>query len=101
VADFDRTDEYAPDSELDSDNSSSVVATLHDGTTCEIWLYDWVDCQENIIPEDPYWGYAYQVEQIADGNIFIKCYNQVDDVYELAQLSPSVITNVFRHVVKS
>lgn len=101
MADFDRTDEYAPDSELDSDNSSSVVAVLNDGKSCEIWLYDWIDTVENILPEDPYWGYAYQVEQIVDGNIFIKSYNQVDDVYELVQLSPSVITNVFRHVSKT
>lgn len=101
MSDFDRTDEYAPDSELDSDNSSSVVAVLNDGKSCEIWLYDWIDTVENILPEDPYWGYAYQVEQIVDGNIFIKSYNPVDDIYELVQLSPSVITNVFRHVSKT
>lgn len=101
MADFDRTDEYAPDSELDSDNSKSVVATLADGTTCEIWLYDWVDTVENILPEDPFWGYAYQVEDIEDNNIYIKAYNSTDDNYEKIQLSPSVITNVFRHVVKS
>lgn len=101
MADFDRTDEYAPDSELDSDNSKNVTVVLQDGKTCEIWLYDWVDTAENILAEDPYWGYAYQVEDIQDGNIFIKHYNVVEDVYELIQLSPSVITNVFRHVVKS
>lgn len=101
MADFERVDEYAPNSELDSDNSKSAMIMVNDGRTVEVWLYDWVETVENILPEDPYWGFAYQIEDIVDGNIFIKSYNMVSDVYELVQLSPAVVTNVFRHVSKS
>lgn len=101
MADFDRTDYWAPDSELDSDVSESDSFIIHDGSTVEIWKNDWLDIVENILPEDPYWGYALQVTRIEDHTLFVRSYNQTEDLYEEVSLSPDCVTNVFRHVVKS
>ena len=37
MADFGLEGEFAPDSDLDSDNSQLASVVLNDGTTCEIW----------------------------------------------------------------
>lgn len=100
MADFGRTDEFAPDSELNSDSSESVLATLADGTQCEILKNDWVDGDESL-QSDPMWGYSFQVSRITDGSIFIKAYVQHLDVYEETQLDASLIWNVYRHVEKT
>jgi len=100
LADFGLDGEFAPDSDIDSDNSQSATVILNDGKSCTIWKNDWIDALEGTIPADPYWGYAFQISKIEDGNVFIKMING-EGVYEEVGFSPSLITNVFRHVEKS
>ena len=100
MADFGLEGEFAPDSDLDSDNSQLASVVLNDGTTCEIWKNDWIDALEGCVTPDPWWGYAFQVTRIEDGNIFIKMMNP-EGIYEEIGFSPSLITNVYRHVEKA
>lgn len=100
MADFGLEGEFAPDSDLDSDNSQLASVVLNDGTSCEVWKNDWIDAAEGTVPPDPWWGLAFQISKIEDGNIFIKMMNSEGE-YEEIGFSPSLITNVFRHVEKS
>lgn len=101
MADFDRMDIYAPDSDLNSDNSKTCTVVIEDGSICEFWLNDWIDTVENVLAPDPFWGYCFQIADIQDSSIIIKYYNATDDVYELVQISPECITNGYRHVEKT
>lgn len=99
MADFGLDGEFAPDSEIDSDESQSATIVLNDGTSCTVWKNDWIDALEVSIPPDQWWGLAFQISKIEDGNIFIKVANS-EGVYEEIGMSPMFITNVFRHVEK-
>lgn len=99
MADFDLEGEFAPNSDIDSDNSESATITLNDGTLCTVWKNDWIDALEGSIPPDQWWGLAFQISRIEDGNIFIKVANY-EGVYEEVCMSSENITNVFRHVEK-
>lgn len=102
MADFGLNDLYAPDSELDSDTEHTAEIVLNDGMSCVVSVNDWVDVVETSIEPDPYWGYAFQIGDIDDGgNIYIKAYDSIEETYKLVQISPSLITNAFSHVVKS
>lgn len=100
MADFGLEGEFAPDSDLDSDETQSATVILNDGTSCTVWKNDWIDSVEGVVPPDPWWGYAYQISKIEDENIFIKMING-EGVYEEIGFSPSLITNVYRHVEKT
>lgn len=99
MADFDLEGEFAPDSDIDSDESQSATIILNDGTSCTVWKNDWIDALEGSIPPDEWWGLAFQISKVEDGNIFIKVANS-EGVYEEIGMSPVNITNVFRHVEK-
>lgn len=101
MGDFGLEDEFAPDSELDSDESQQVSAVLNDGSICIIYKNDWIDVLEGTIPPDPWWGYAFQVSRIEDVSIFIKSMNVVSGLYEEIGLDSCLITNVYRHVEKT
>lgn len=100
MADFGLEGEFAPDSEIDSDNTESAVVILADGLSCEVWKNDWIDAMEGTVPPDPWWGLAFQISKIEDGNLFIKMMNS-EGIYEEIGFSSQLITNVFRHVGKS
>ena len=100
MADFGLDGEFAPDSDIDSDNSQSATIILADGLSCTVWKNDWIDAAEGTVPPDPWWGLAFQISRIEDGNLFIKMMNS-EGIYEEVGFSPSLITNVFRHVEKS
>jgi hypothetical protein len=100
LADFGLEGEFAPDSDLDSDETQSATIILNDGTSCTVWKNDWIDSVEGVVPPDPWWGYAFQISKIEDENIFIKMING-EGVYEEIGFSPSLITNVYRHVEKT
>jgi hypothetical protein len=98
MADFGRTDEFAPNSSLLSDSNNSTEVRIEDGRLINIWKNDWLDVSELALPADPYWGYSFQVSKIEGSTIFVKAYNLKDDIYCQTALSPEYISNVYRLV---
>lgn len=98
MADFGRTDEFAPDSTLLSDLNNSVIVNIEGERNVLVAKNDWLDLDKRALPQDPYWGYSYQVSKIDNDIVYIKTYDQSLDTYYETALSPSYILNVYRLV---
>lgn len=100
MADFGRTDYWAPDSELNSDpNDPGKDFTLEDGSILNVKINDWLDLDE-AIPADPMWGSSFQVIDTQDDFVIIKMYDITMDLYQPVAISPSLILNNYRRVPK-
>lgn len=95
--DFDRTDEYAPDSSLDS-IGPGIDYLLPDGSTLNIQVNDWVDIDPTGLPSDIFWGSSHQVIDLSESEIIVAAYNPDKDLFEPQSVSPQWVMNNYRRV---
>lgn len=101
MADGDRTDYWAPDSELDSDpDDPGVNYTTQDGRIVNVKVNDFLDLDTSFIPEDPIWGSSFQVIECLENSIMIRMYDAATDLYGPVSVSPEIILNNYRKVTK-
>lgn len=93
-----RVDIYAPDSDWDADLATLRAYEIMSGELAQVAVNDWVDVQETILPYDPLWGYSYQVYSTSEAEVAVRSYNPLTDLYEIVNLDPSYIYNVYRRV---
>lgn len=94
MKDAGRTDEYAPDSTQDAVEPGQYFQ-VKSGKWVLIHVNDFVDCDEDAIPQDPIWGSSFQVAGFEGDNIIIRQYNEVEDLYELIAISPGIINESY------
>lgn len=95
--DFDRTDQYAPDSSLDS-VGPGVDYTLADGSVLNVQVNDWVDIDPVGLPADIFWGSSHQVLELTETEIIVAAYNAEIDLFEPQAVSPLWVMNNYRRV---
>jgi len=100
LKDFDRTDYWAPESDLDSE-LPEVVYTTQDGSTVAVRVNDWLDLDTSVLPEDPLWGSSFQVVELLEEQIVVRCYDASTDLYQPICISPALIFNNYRRVPKN
>jgi hypothetical protein len=95
MSDAGRTDEYAPNSDLDRDEGQMICIIDGNGVPRKIYVNDFVDLSD-VIPADPIWGSSFQVHSFEGNNIFVKMYNSESDIYELICVSSELILNNYK-----
>lgn len=99
MADGDRTDYWAPNSDLDSDpNDPGRDYVAQSGLTVNVKVNDWLDLDDKAIPLDPLWGSSFQVLECHEEEIIVRMYDAVTDLYQPMAVSPSLIMNNYRRV---
>jgi len=96
--DFDRHDEWAPDSSLDSDPMDpGVDYTIAEGRIVNVKTNDWIDC-DDVVQGDPFWGSSKQVLETHEMEVVVRMYDPVSDLFYPAAISPELIVNNYRRV---
>lgn len=98
--DFDRTDYWAPESDLDS-VAPGKDYLLPNGQTVNIQINDWVDIDPVGAPDDPFWGSSKQVVELGEDEVSVRMYNADTDLFEPASISVQWILNNYRRVPRS
>lgn len=89
-----RTDEYAPDSTLESCEPSRYVRVAS-GKFEKVSTNDFVDLSD-AIPPDPIWGSSFQVVDFTETQIVVRLYNPVLDLYELAPVDTALLNQNYQ-----
>ena len=89
-----RTDYWAPNSGLDAEGPGQYYQ-VQSGLWCLVHVNDFIDLDDNVVPEDPIWGFSFQVIELLPTEIVVKMYQPETDLYEPVNVSPSLITNSY------
>lgn len=95
--DFDRTDYWAPESDLDS-VAPGHDYVLSDGSMLNIQINDWLDIDEVGLPGDVFWGSSHQVVELEEDAVVVRAYNKDLDLFEPQTISVEWILNNYRRV---
>lgn len=100
--DGDRTDYWAPDSSLDREiDDPGLEYEIADGYRCMIYVNDWVDLNEDVVPaDDPLWGGSRQVIECQPNYIVVRMYDAQTDLYQPVAISPEIILDNYMHQTK-
>lgn len=95
--DFGRTDEYAPDSSLDS-IAPGQDYVLSGGEVLNVQVNDWLDIDPTGLPEDIFWGSSHQVIALNEDTVTVAAYDAPSDLFLPQDISPVWIMNNYRRV---
>jgi hypothetical protein len=81
-----RHDEYAPDSTLEGIEPGAYYdSELNPGMLFKVRVNDFIDLGDSL-PEDPIWGSSFQVVELLPGQVVVKMYDPISDLYYLTNV---------------
>ena len=88
-----RTDYWAPDSTLES-NKPGVYYQAADGSWFNVCINDFVDISA-LVP-DPIWGSSFQIVDLVPGQVVVRFYDPIADLYNPTNVDVSLINQNYQ-----